>query len=453
MTTPTARHVTVVVPHGRIDLSLPVRSSIAELVPELVRIATSQGGVPSATGWVLGRLGGAPLPAGSTVASAMIRDGELLYLDPATEVPAPMVFDDAVDAIAHAAAQRPGVWRPAVARRVAGVGVALAFAGIGVGLPIAGLARPAASLAAAVLAAVLLVGAGAVARAYGDSLVGAAVAAGGLPGAAAAGGLLGAGTGATALALALAAVALYSVLGAVLVPDRGAWFTGTAVASGIGAVAASVTAGFALAPASTAAVVAVCSVAFGVLLPTIALRAGRLPLPRIPADLSAFRRDEKPTPGPEVERGTRVAEDTLTALLAALAATAALAVAVMLARSGGAWASGLGATVGLALLLRSRAYVSTAQRTSLLAGGAVALVLTGIHVGGAGGVPVRLGLAAVLALAGLFCGVHAVRARRQSPSPYWSRILDIVEFLALVALVPTAAAVLGVYAALRALGG
>jgi hypothetical protein len=32
-------------------------------------------------------------------------------------------------------------------------------------------------------------------------------------------------------------------------------------------------------------------------------------------------------------------------------------------------------------------------------------------------------------------------------------MLDIVEFLALVALVPTAAAVLGVYTALRALGG
>ena len=453
MTTPTARRVTVVAPHGRIDLALPVRSSIAELVPELVRIAASHGGVPSATGWVLGRLGGAPLPAGSTVASAMIRDGELLFLDPVTEVPAPMVFDDAVDAIAHAAAHRPGVWRPATARRVAAVAAALVFACIGVVLAVAGLARPTGSLAAAALAAVLLVGAGAVARAYGDSLVGAAVAAGGLPAAAAAGGMLGIGTGAASLALGLAAVALHGVLGAVLVPDRGAWFTGTTVASGTGAVAASVTAGFALRPASTAAVVAVCAVALGVLLPAIALRVGRLPLPRIPADLSAFRRDERPTPGHEVERGTRVAEDTLTALLAALGATAVGAIAVMLARSGDRWASGLAAMVGLALLLRSRAYVGTAQRASLLAGGAVVLVLTGIHVGEAGGVPVWLGLSAVLAVAGLVCGVYAVRALRQSPSPYWSRMLDIVEFLALVALVPTAAAVLGVYTALRALGG
>ncbi|MBO0870313.1 MAG: EsaB/YukD family protein, partial [Micromonosporaceae bacterium] len=109
----TLRRVTVVAPRGRIDLSVPVQSSVAELVPQLVHIAAQREAVSPASGWVLSRIGTGPLPATTTIGSAGVVDGDLLYLNPATDAPGPMLFDDAVDAIASAAADRPAAWRPA----------------------------------------------------------------------------------------------------------------------------------------------------------------------------------------------------------------------------------------------------------------------------------------------------------------------------------------------------
>jgi hypothetical protein len=165
--------------------------------------------------------------------------------------------------------------------------------------------------------------------------------------------------------------------------------------------------------------------------------------------VAAFRRDEKPTLGPEVGRDTRVAEDALTALLGALAVTVAGATVVVLL-GGATWGCGLAGAAGLVLLLRARAYVGTGQRAVLLLGGAAALVGAGVRLAGTGDSRVWLGLIGASALVGVVCAISAVRAPGRSPSPYWSRLLDVAEFLALISLVPTAAAVMGVYSAIRA---
>jgi type VII secretion integral membrane protein EccD len=184
----------------------------------------------------------------------------------------------------------------------------------------------------------------------------------------------------------------------------------------------------------------------------VALRLGRLPLPRVPTDVAAFRRDEKPTLGREVSQGTQVAEDALTALLAALAATVTGAAMVLL-DTGGRWAWSLAGVGGLALLMRARAYAGVGQRAALLLGGAAALVGTGVRVAGTGGAQVWFGLIAATALTGVVCASYAVRAPDLSPSPYWSRLLDVVEFVTLVSLVPIAAAVLDIYATIRSWAG
>jgi type VII secretion integral membrane protein EccD len=307
-----------------------------------------------------------------------------------------------------------------------------------------------AAVLAAALAVLLLLAGAALARAYGDSLVGAALAAGGLPSAAVTGALL--ATGTTAVALALAGLALFGVVAAVLIPDRAAWFAAVVVAAGVGAVAATITAGFRVRPVSSAAVLTVVVVALGALLPVLALRLARLPLPRIPTDLAAFRRDEKPTPAQHVRQATLVAAEGLTALLVALGATVAGSVVVLLSTPTG-WTECLAGAAGTAVLLRSRAYAGLGQRLALLAGGAVALVLTAVRVCQGGGARTWLVVLVLLVLAGAASAAHAVRAPQHTPSPYWSRTLEILEIVALLALAPTAAQVLGVFASLRSLGG
>ncbi|MDI5981826.1 EsaB/YukD family protein, partial [Amycolatopsis magusensis] len=65
----TTRRVTVVTPLARVDVALPPQSTLAELVPQLVRLAGAEGQAsPEHPGWVLTRLGGAPLDPGLTVA-------------------------------------------------------------------------------------------------------------------------------------------------------------------------------------------------------------------------------------------------------------------------------------------------------------------------------------------------------------------------------------------------
>jgi type VII secretion integral membrane protein EccD len=455
----TARRVTVVGPHRRIDLALPAQSPIAELVPQLVRMAGIAAYPAAPAGWVLSRLGSSPLEGATTVATAGICDGEVLYLNPAETAPAPMLFDDVVDAIARAVEERPGVWRPEVSRRVGAAVAGLVFGGIAALIGAAGLGWPATTggagpVLAGVLAVLLLVIGGAVARSYGDSLVAAALVAGGLPAAMVAGlqSVSGAGlawSAAASLGVGFAAVAVYAVLAAVVISDRAAWFVPAAVAAAIGGLAAAAAVDLAVRPAAIAALVIVTVIALSPVLPSVALRLGRLPLPRVPSDVAAFRRDEKPTLGPEVGRDTRVAEDALTALLGALAVTVAGATVVVLL-GGATWGCGLAGAAGLVLLLRARAYVGTGQRAVLLLGGAAALVGAGVRLAGTGDSRVWLGLIGASALTGVVCAISAVRAPGRSPSPYWSRLLDVAEFLALISLVPTAAAVMGVYSAIRA---
>src|SRR3954452_13631642 len=71
--------------------------------------------------------------------------------------------------------------------------------------------------------------------------------------------------------------------------------------------------------AGPAAVLTATATALAALAPMLALRLGKLPLPRVPADIDSFRAEEEPTLGPDVLDQTATAERILTGLLAALA--------------------------------------------------------------------------------------------------------------------------------------
>ncbi|GIH21037.1 type VII secretion integral membrane protein EccD [Rugosimonospora africana] len=456
MTAPApVRRVTVVAPTARVDVSLPQQSTVAELVPILVRMTA---GERAGTGWTLGRLDGAAFTMSATVADAGIRDGELLYLNALGGGPAPLLFDDVVDAIASTAARPQSRWRPALTRAVGLAGGSIALAGIGVLVAAVRPRWPMTTLIDGLLALVLLAAAALLARGSGDTWAGTALAFGGVPAAFFAGSGLGVSDGAnpfamwaTSLAMGCAVLAGYLILAAAAVVARLAWFIGVAVAAVVGLVASLITAGTGAPPASVAAVISAVALATSPLLPVTALRLGRLPQPRVPVDVAAFRRDETPTLGPEVAARTRDASQALGGLLVAVAAMV-VAAAFVLSWSHSAWAWGLAALSGFAMLLRARAYPSAAQRAAFVAGGfgALALVTPGLVIGAP---DLRPLLIAGVVLLAVVCLTYGVRAPLQQPSPYWAGLLNVLEVLVVVSLVPLAAGVLGLYAKARGLAG
>lgn len=453
--TPT-RRVTVVTPTARVDVALPVEGTLAELVPQLVRMSGAAPTVGAAVnpGWTLARLGGAPLEAGLTVAGAGVDDGEILYLQPRGRSSAPLLFDDVVDAIASAAQTRRGVWGTGVARRTSLVAAVLAFVGATL-LVLPVVDSPWTAVPVGALALVLLAGGLAVSRAWGDSIAGSVCGIAAVPVAFVA--------GLTVLpdralfpflagpfALGGAGVALAAVIALFAVGDRGPLFVGIAVAGGGAAIATGVTAIVPTDAIDTAAVVIALATALGTLSPMVSLRIARLPLPRVPADVETFRADEGATFGRDVMDQTTAAEQVLAALLAALGSLTAGSAIVLLAGGTDLWAWVLAGVAGVAWLLRSRSYVGTEQRIAALCTGLVVVVFGGLRLVASGGsLSIAIG-AGFVALVGAALVIYAHRVPTRARSPYWGRFFDVVEFISLLAVIPLAGQVLDLYTDLRA---
>ncbi|MFD9891875.1 type VII secretion integral membrane protein EccD [Amycolatopsis sp. NPDC059027] len=445
----TTRRVTVVTPRARVDVALPQQSTFAELVPQLVRLAGASGQASAEhPGWVLSRLGGAPLALGLTVAAAQVRDGEVLHLTPRERPRGPLLFDDVVDSIASVAETRGG-WGPAVARRSGIVAAFVLLLAGGLLVQSAAAGSVLAPIGSGLLALVLLLGGGALSRAYGDAEAGAA------------GALAGAGVALLAgmsilpphplfslsagpLAAGLAAVTVYGVLAAVSVADRLPWFVAVTGAAGFGAVTTGVVLVGNVRPVAAASVVAVIATALASVAPMLALRLGRLPLPRVPDDMDSFRANEQPSLGADMVGRTSRAQALLTGLLIALGLVV-LAACTVLAGAGGPWEAGLAGLLGLAWLLRSRSYAGRAQRFVLVGFGGLTLVTAGVWLAASGQRTAVFAAGFAVVVAAIVCLVYATRVARGVRSPYWSRLLDVTEFLTLLALVPFAGMIAGIY--------
>lgn len=449
---PTCR-VTVVTPYARVDVALPVRATLAELVPQLIRLAGAEGQASAENpGWVLSRLGGAPFPPGLTVTSAAIRDGDVLYLNPRERQVAPLVFDDVIDAIASAAESRSGVWGPKVAYRLAVGATAVVLIGATL-LLLRGLIGTAiAPISCGALGIVLLVLGGALGRAYGDADAGAACVAAGVPAVLLAGMTVlpphDVGFRSGQLSLGLAAVTLFGVLSVVVLGHRVAWFLALTVAAAFGAVGASVVLLAGTRPAAVAGVAAVLATALGAAAPMLSLRLAKLPLPTVPSDMDAFRAEEQPTMDESVLGQTSVAEQLLTGLLGAFGLVV-VGAAVVLTRQNAIWQAGLVAVLVVVWLLRSRSYAAAAQRIVLVGTGLATLGWLAAWLAAYGDQVTVLGAFVALAAAGVLTLWYAGRVARGRKSPHWGRFLDVTEFIALMALIPVTGVVLGLYDAIR----
>lgn len=462
MMTTDVRRITVAGPRRRSDVAVPCYISIGDFFPVAVQLCQLSGaelaGAPG--GWVLQRLGSEPFELSDTIHSAGLRDGETIYLRPrASELP-PATCDDVADSIASVHSG-PSRWSVADARRVClGAGAAGLVAGavllaLSSGSSLsgqAGLVRLGLAWAVTVL---LVLAAAAVGRGLSDAVAGATLGYAALPYAFVAGSGMVARSGsvmrvgAPGVLAGLAVVCCVAVVCAVAAGAASA-LAGPALASGIGLLGAwlDATTGR-VGPAGAAALTACLALALTPMMPGIALRMARVPLPPVPASADDLR-----AVGEARDAGTddhRVAAaDRLLAGFASgtglACGGAALVLGVAAQHSAGRLVGAVLATLGLALLLRSRAFRSRVARLSLMAPGYLAF---GLAIASLGGV------AAVAALA-VGCGLltwAGVWLPEHRPSPVWGRAADILDIASVAALFPLALGVAGIFGYVRGLGG
>jgi type VII secretion integral membrane protein EccD len=460
MTTTALVRVTVAAPQRRMDLALPERSPVAELLPGLLRQAgenLADDGVADG-GWLLRRADGRTVDAARTLGGQAVADGEVLHLVPRRLDWPELEYDDLVDAIAGGARRTGREWGPAQTRlaglAVAAVAVPLALvASLRVGPP-----WPLPALLALAVAGVLLVAATAVARVVGDAGAGAALAALALPCAATGGALAFGGRlplhafGAPHLLGGCALLLVVAVLGYLAVADLLAVFAGAATAGLFGGSAGwAVTAGL-TDGTGAAAVLAGVLLLFSPLFGPLAVRLGRVPLPVLPRTAADLVRDDPQPPRRAVYAAVLRADGWLTGLLTGAAVVAACG-QVLLARATGVPAVLLLGVLASGFGVRARLYPAVRHRAPLLAAG-----LTGAGCLAAGplmadpgrAVAVAVPLLTVVAVLGVLVGL---RYSRRRAGPVLGRYAEVAEVLLVLGTVPAVCAVLGLFALVRGLGG
>jgi type VII secretion integral membrane protein EccD len=449
--------VTVIGPRGRVDVAVPVEVTVAELLPTILSLANHTGrDGHSGAGWVLQRLGERPLDTSMTVAALGIRDGDVLRLQPAHAPMPEAVFDDVLDAVATASRERGPAWSPADTRRFS-LGLAVAALSFGGGL-VAAAGPPWAppALAAAAVATILTAAAAILSRAFGHSGAGMVLAVAALPYAALSGALgvaapdsLAHLTAASAV-VGCALVIVVAVLGALGVGGRAPQFTGVGAAAAVGLIAGLVCLYGGVAALAVAASVLGVTVAIMPLLPGLAFRIARVPLPPIPTGASDLRAQPARSSGRDAMARAILGDQYLTALVGASAAVAA-ACEIPLAIHGG-WSLVLAVVASTVLLLRGRLFVRRAQRMCCLTVGAAgltaAIAAVGYHQAG-----IRLML--LLPLAAAAVTAVAVRGDRTAfrTSPALGRAADILDGLLTLSLLPLCAAAIGLFGLVRSLLG
>ncbi|HKF78106.1 MAG TPA: EsaB/YukD family protein [Candidatus Dormibacteraeota bacterium] len=389
-------HVSVQASRRRVDLALPASVPILEFAPVLATLCQATGGEREATppAWTLARPAGPAFELTSTLASESVLDGEVLHLVDAAVWRAPSVADlaDAVTEVLEGGRRWTGqatAWLCAGAAPAALLLAALAAIGSGMVNQTTGVVALVA--AGALAGSALLVPEVGRRRQAQVAMAAAAAVLAGLGGWAMAGAAPAGGPVAAGLSLAVALLVLSPV-----VPSVG---PGGALAAGVLAVAlAAETRG-----AGAAQVAAVAAVA-GVI-------ALRLWPALVGSGLSALVAGPNPAAAEEAARRSRRLLASLsggTALVLLLASLALLASAT-------AFAAGLAAAVGVALLLRAQAYRFLADALPpALAGVAVLLALEGaLAVQGRQPLAVALPAATATALIAL----AAVRAWPSPPLP------------------------------------
>ncbi|MFD9123232.1 type VII secretion integral membrane protein EccD [Kitasatospora sp. NPDC059571] len=450
----------VVAPDRQVEVAVPAGVTLSDLLPAVLRhVGTdlADAGLEH-DGWVLQRLGEAPLDEDRTPAELGLRDGDILTLRPRSDALPEMDFDDLVDGISTGIRARPDRWHEEMTRRLL---LGFALAALATGLAVLLLSGPSAPRAAAagLVAALLTLAATPVVRTWAGTSAGTALRLAALPYAAVAAAL------ATGERLSLihptchqllaagATVAVVAALGAVTDPGGRAAFVGASAAGALAAAGALPATTGLLTGTGAAAVLLCTALALGPTVPVTAFRLARLRTTALPTGAEDLGEDVEPIAAPPLLDRVKSTDRFMTALFVALGLACTFCLVRLLGASG--WAPPVLAVVAcLVLLLRSRVLLGAWQRLAAVVPGVAGLVLLAAReaaslpmaqrlAGGLGGLTV---LAAVMVIA-----AHRLPGRRLLP--YWGRAADLAESLTALSMVPVLCQVLGLFGYARGLFG
>ncbi|WP_282688616.1 MULTISPECIES: type VII secretion integral membrane protein EccD [unclassified Streptomyces] len=456
--------LTVRAPSVTIDLAVPADVPVADLLPTLLRYVgeeAEEAGLDHA-GWVLQRLGDAPLDEETTLARAGLADGAVLHLRPHTEALPEARLDDLVDGMAETVGRRLHTWHAGSAR---GLLVGAAVATVATALVMVfrpGVADSATRAACAAVAGVLLLaGAGSASRAVGDRLSATALGLLVAPCFALVGWVLPGGdlTGpdaARVVGARLLAAGAAAAGGAVLALAATAVGAPALLATAVVAVATAVSGalmGYTSldAAASVALVATVVVLAAGAVAP-FAFKLAGMRMPALPSSAGQLQEGIDPYAGDEVAERTELAGRWVTALFAATGTTTAAALAV-LAHHPDLPETLTALALALLLLLHSRGLVHIGQRLTLAVPGILGLLLLARAWAVDSDADGRVIVFAVLlaSAAALVTASWIVPGRRVLP--YWGRAAELAHTGFAVALLPFALWVAGLFGWLRGLFG
>jgi type VII secretion integral membrane protein EccD len=438
VTVPASRYsrVTLVGDHRRVDLVLPATEPIGSLMPDLLVLLGDEVQAPPRTRELLGADGDVLAPE-ATLAEAAVEDGAVLRLVARHDAPpAPVVH--VIEEVSDDSDARAGRWGPAARRWTVTAAVvvgllAVAWMLVGGAFPGLLVAESLAVLAVAACAAGFLAGRASERAGAALTLAGGAVA---LVAAWTATGDDGWPVSSRLVAAAAVLAAVTVLLGLTSSLGRAGLVGGGLALLLAGGWGAGVWAG--LAADRLAALLAVACVVLLGLLPRLALTA---------SGLSAL--DDRRTGGAEVGRRDAVAAVAAAhrGLEIATVATAAAAVLAgyLLLQAPTVWSVPLTVSLGVVLASRARVYPLAAEVVALLAASAALLLrllaawLEQRQPGAPGGtLAVLLALVAAALVALAVEPPEHVRARLR-------RLADRLEAVAVVAAIPLAIGVFGIY--------
>lgn len=458
--------VTIISSSRRVDLALPGAVTLSELMPSIVRFSGLESNTPTDAvhAWVLQRFGSDPFDLYTPVNKLNLRDGETLHLRQRENAIPDAAFDDVVDAVAGATNSRPS-WMARNSQRMGLILMMLVLIGLPLMIilsqepidperarfdPSLRFPLGLAVIATAFLSFAACIGSVALARAAKE-----------IP---------------TATCLAWASAALAGIAGwfaadpvsesvplsirfvlssaAVLVAAAACALA--AMVSALALFAVALCALFCLISAScmilfpgndieVAAITMTVMAFLTSFLPTISYRIAGIALPNLPVTTEAMLADETPVQSDIVSRAL-LADRLLGSMLAATSATAVLG-AIMTLMQGSLWSTLLVLCIGLAFLLRARAFVGLTQRMALLLGGAlnVSMALVAVGVGFAQSLlGMSLLFGGCLLVAYVFAHYSATTYNKVL-SPTVGRWGDVFEWLAIIGIVPSLLGVLDLY--------
>ncbi|HVV12741.1 type VII secretion integral membrane protein EccD [Amycolatopsis sp.] len=450
--------VTITTPKRGIDVALPENVTVAELLPYLLRHAGDD--APDAGeshgGWALRRPTGEQLDPKQTLGGQGVRDGEVLHLVPGQVEWPEIEYDDLVEAIASGARRYGRSWGKAATRRC---GLAVGATVLSGSALLALFFRAPWLVPGLVLlgvAVVLTVTGIVIARAVPDAQAGSVFAGSALPHAFVGGLVLTAPAeggygafGGPQLLLGSVALLVFGISGYLGVTVLGRVFIAAVITGLLGVIGALI--GNSLDAGSAAAVVLVVGIGLLPGYPLLAIRLGRLPLPQLPQRAADLLGDDPSPAAPVVFAATARADEILSGLLLGVAVTSVVA-SVFVAVPGEVAELIMLTLVALSLLLRARLFPVARQRIPLLAAGiVVAATLVEHFMAEASANTAPSLILAVVAAVGVLIALAGMVYSRRNPTPWFGRIADVVDVLAILALIPFAGYITGFFAYVQGL--